>query len=94
MDKTERRLVIWWAVLVLATLASWETGHAGAMFSTAPSIIIVGLAFAKAAAVMMQYMDARTAPWPLKIGLGAWIVGVGIAVAVLWLSGSQEPFEK
>ncbi|WP_322083348.1 cytochrome C oxidase subunit IV family protein [Burkholderia sp. BCC1972] len=94
MDKTERRLVLWWVALVLATLASWETGHAGAVFSTASPIIIVALAFAKVAAVMMQYMDARTAPWQLKIGLGAWIVAVGIAIVVLWLSGGQGPFEK
>jgi hypothetical protein len=87
MDKTERRLVIWWAVLVLATLTSWQTGRTGTAFAVAPSIAIVVLAFAKVAAVMMQYMEVRTAPNLLKIGLGLWTVLVGGAVAVLWVSG-------
>lgn len=86
MDKTELRLVIWWVVLIVATVASWETGSAGAVLGTVSSITIVGLAFAKVATVMMQYMDARSAPWPLRMVLGIWTVGVGVAVAALWVS--------
>lgn len=86
MDKTERRLIIWWAVLVAATIASWETGGNALAFGVAPALVIVVLAFAKTAAVMMQFMDARTAPWPLKFGLAGWTLGVGAAVAAIWLS--------
>jgi hypothetical protein len=87
VDKTERRLIAWWVVLVVATLASWETGRAGSAFAVAPSIAIVALAFLKVATVMMQYMDVRTAPWPLTVGLGLWVVGVGAAVATFWIPG-------
>ena len=87
MDRTERRLTIWWAVLVVVTLASWETGRLGASFAAAPVVAVLALAFAKATAVMMQYMDGRSAPWPLKAGLLVWSVGVGVAVAAIWLKG-------
>jgi hypothetical protein len=86
MDKAERRLVAWWAALVVVTLTSWEAGRLGAALAAAPVIAVLTLAFAKVAAVIMQYMDVRTAPWPLKLALCAWVVGAGGAVAALWLS--------
>ena len=82
MNRTERRLVSWWAVLALATLLSWETGRAAGALVT---FAVLLLGFAKVLAIMLQFMDARSAPWPLKAALGGWVIMVGSAVAALWL---------
>jgi Prokaryotic Cytochrome C oxidase subunit IV len=95
MANTQRRALITWVVLVVATLASWwlAEGHAlGA--GNKPligALLILTIAFAKIRFVGAEFMELRTAPRALQIIFDLWVVGVwGILIGLYLLFGVQN----
>jgi Prokaryotic Cytochrome C oxidase subunit IV len=79
-----------WIVLILATALSWEFGH-GLGFGNRTdyaTVAVILIAFIKARFVVLDFMELRTAPWPLRLALEAWLVVVGGAIIVLYWSGA------
>jgi hypothetical protein len=88
LTHTEKRLTAWWAILSVATVASWETGAAsdtGRMLAVAG---VLALTFAKVMIVIFQYMDVREAPAPLRLGLAAWSVATPVAIGFVWFGAA------
>ncbi|AOR80414.1 cytochrome C oxidase subunit IV family protein [Novosphingobium resinovorum] len=74
------RAVLVWAVLVAATLLSFETtvlGNSGA--------VILVVAFAKVLLVGREFMELRDAPAPMLWAFQSWVVAVcGVLLALFF----------
>jgi hypothetical protein len=76
-----RRLLILWAVMAGITLLSFSSSlHEGYFGIRAQAAIVVVLAFIKARIVILDFMEVRAAPWPLRLVLEAWCVIVPGAI--------------
>ncbi len=80
-----RRITIIWLLLVLATGLSWgsahDLGHLGARTATMAAILI---AFFKARLIILDFMEVRHAPLPLRLICEAWVVVVaGALIAIM-----------
>lgn len=73
-----RRLGAVWAVLVVATLASWSVGGGNAA--------VVAVAFVKARLVGLDFMELRTAPVALRVLFEGWVVVTGGVLIALYLA--------
>ena len=80
-----------WALLVAATLVSWELGH-GVGFDDARSAgaAILAVTFVKVRFVVLDFMEIRTAPRWMRAVLETWIVLCAALLIVLFLSGSKQ----
>lgn len=70
------RVSAMWALLVGATLLSWELGH-GVGFSGASasaSVAILVVTFVKLRVVVQEFMEIRHAPRGLRWAFDGWIV--------------------
>ena len=86
MDRTEKRLTFWWAVLTALTLVSFEAGSSSeGMLAVAATVGIFVLAFAKVAVVISEFMDVRSAPRALQLGLAAWGIVVSSGLISQWV---------
>ncbi|MEO6717604.1 MAG: cytochrome C oxidase subunit IV family protein [Novosphingobium sp.] len=81
------RLLRTWALLVAVTLFSSQIGGAGgaARLGSAAlvSVLVLGIAFAKAAMVMFTFMDLRRAPLALRMAAVVWLAAaLGALLAI------------
>lgn len=85
MDRTDKRLVILWAVMILLTFVSFESTPGGGMLADPRLAIslIIGLAFVKVRIVVMDFMEVRHAPLIFRLALDLWIIGM--AAALIWM---------
>jgi Prokaryotic Cytochrome C oxidase subunit IV len=95
MANTQRRALITWVVLVVATLASWwlAEGHApdAGNKPVIGALLIVTISFAKIRFVGSEFMELRTAPTALKVFFDLWVVGVwGVLIGLYLLFGVQN----
>lgn len=83
------RVTLVWFILVAATAASWEFGH-GVGFSDIryASIAIIVIAFVKVRFVILDFMEIRHAPVPMRIVGEVWAVVVCSVLVLLYLHGS------
>ena len=76
-----------WLTLILATVMSWEFGHGfgfGAHFNYGTVAVLV-IAFIKVRFVFLDFMELRTAPWPLRLTFEAWsLVVCGTLIGLYW----------
>lgn len=85
-----RRLWLVWAVLVLATGASWAIGadHGSAAdtarVGTALALVV---AFVKVRYVGLEFMELRGSPAALRWSFEAWVLVVGASLTALYLLG-------
>lgn len=84
IDRSERRLFLWWAILVAATLVSVEARATQGSSARAVAMAVLLIAFAKVWIVIWQFMDVRLAPIALKMALAAWVIGVCAGLIGLW----------
>lgn len=80
-DLLRNRITAVWVVLVLITVASWEFGH-GVGFSDVrhASLAILVSAFIKVRFVLLDFMELRHAPLPLRLIVEVW--GVVVCTAL------------
>lgn len=83
------RVTLVWFILVAATAASWEFGHGvGLSDLRYASIAIIVIAFVKVRFVILDFMEIRHAPIPMRIVGEVWAVVVCTALIVLYLHGT------
>lgn len=82
------RLSLAWLILIGITFASWVAGH-----SSTPSAIngalVLGLAFAKVAIVVWDFMEVRHAPVWLQIVTSVWVISAASLLIALYVLASQ-----
>ncbi len=82
------RTTLIWALLVGATLVSWELGHGvGFDSARAASVAILAVTFVKVRFVVLDFMEIRTAPRWMRVTLETWIVLCGSMLIGLFLQG-------
>lgn len=83
------RMTAVWAVLVVITMAAWGMGH-GFPFEdvTQAAIAIILLAMAKVRFVVMEFMELRRSPLPIRVAADGWIVAMCALLVALYLDHS------
>lgn len=82
MDKAERKLVVWWALLVGLTLLAFETSIV-TRSPYAALAVIIPIAMVKVRIVVLEFMEVKHAPLWLRAALELWIVAVGMGIVAL-----------
>jgi heme/copper-type cytochrome/quinol oxidase subunit 4 len=79
----ERVTFVWLALMVLTCVTTW--GLSKDIFS--PAVAVVGIfliAAVKVRYVMLDFMELREAPIPVRIAFEAWPVMVAVMILALW----------
>jgi heme/copper-type cytochrome/quinol oxidase subunit 4 len=79
----ERVTWVWLGLVVLTCVTTW--GLSKDMFT--PAVAVVGtfiIAAVKVRYVMLDFMELRYAPIPVRIAFEAWPVGVAAMILALW----------
>lgn len=80
------RISLVWLLLVAATVLSWEVGHGFAdgdpRYAQAAVIVV---AFIKVRYVILDFMEIRDAPLPVRCVAEAWVVAVCAALIGLYV---------
>lgn len=84
MDKGDRKLVGWWALLVVLTLFSFESGVQWLEMSGITAALVIAIALIKMRVVIQQFMEVRHAPWSLRAPMELWSIALGLALLVMW----------
>lgn len=83
-----RRTLIWF-VLAGATFLSWRMGHgAGETDLRYASTAVIVLASFKMRYVILDFMELRHAPAPMRIAAEVWVVVLCAALLVLYWNGA------
>jgi hypothetical protein len=84
------RTTLIWFLLVAATIFSWEMGHGVGLHDAryAGAAIIV-VAFVKVRFVILDFMEIRHAPLPMRIVGEAWVLIVCTILIALFLKSPQ-----
>lgn len=72
-----------WAAIIVVTGVSWFFGGGTGPHGVGAEILIIGLAFAKVAAVGWWFMEVKSAPSLLRGVFGTWVVGTAGALTAL-----------
>jgi len=79
------RIAAVWALLLVATLLSWESARGENLQLTTSAVLVI--AFVKVRLIGLEFMELRTAPLPLRLGFESWVLLVCMALlALYWLS--------
>lgn len=81
MSSGDRRLLLWWAVLLALTLLSFESGAQRLEIATA---LVIVIALVKIRVVILHFMEVADAPWTLRAPLELWLIFLGAALLALW----------
>jgi uncharacterized membrane protein YecN with MAPEG domain len=86
MDRTDRRLVFRWAILLALTLLSFESswGLAWLRDPSAAIALVIGVAMVKVRIVILDFMEIREAPWALRGLLEVWVVAIAGGILAFW----------
>lgn len=80
------RVTCVWLLLVAATIVSWELGHGvGVHELRYASVAIIVVAFIKVRFVILDFMEIRNAPLPMRIAGEAWMVVICTTLVTLYL---------
>lgn len=84
----QRAIVVVWALLVLATCASWvlgvnETGTPGDVHPASALLLVIALA--KVRFVGAYFMELREAPLPLRVVFEGWTWGTAVILSAMYL---------
>ena len=77
-----------WAGLIVATGLSWQFGHGfgfGEKIHYA-TVAILMITFVKIRFVFLDFMELRTAPWPLRMAFEVWAISLCVTlIGLYWL---------
>ncbi|MDP3675248.1 MAG: cytochrome C oxidase subunit IV family protein [Novosphingobium sp.] len=85
MDRLERRLLICWTILMVATVGSFQT--TGLPNTHLALIAVLLITFSKVLLVIFVFMEVRCAPLGLKLPLVAWAIVVPLGLSAVWFTG-------
>lgn len=85
------RITLVWLALVIATGLSWESagGLAWAGGYRIATTLVLVIAFLKVRLIIMEFMELRRAPLPMRLAAEAWACLVCAAVIVLYWIGAS-----
>jgi hypothetical protein len=85
------RITIIWLLLVLMTCLSWEAVQGMGWLAdpriAASTVMIV--AFVKARFILLDFMELRDAPLPLRLFAEAWVTIVCLAILAMYWTHSR-----
>jgi len=85
------RTTLIWLLLIVATGASWAMGHGAGFHSVRDaSIAVIVVAFIKVRFVILDFMEVRQAPVPMRIAGELWVVVVCAALIILYVRGEAH----
>ena len=82
---SSRQALSVWLFLVIASLLTAWAADGGDLFGPWTVIAVLVIALLKARAVILYYMEVRSAPWQLRLAFEAWAVSACVAIGGLWI---------
>ena len=82
---SSRQALYVWLFLVIASLFTAWVADGGALFGRWTVAAILAIAFFKARAVILYYMEVGSGPWQLRLAFEAWAVSVTVVIGGLWI---------
>ena len=80
------RPTIIWLVLLAATALSWALGHAyGVPGMRYAGVYIIVIAFLKVRLVILEFMEIRHAPLPMRLAAEAWVITLCAILTTLFV---------
>lgn len=79
----ERVTVVWLGLLALTILTTWVLSKD----IVGPTVAVTGIfvvAAVKVRLVMLDFMELRTAPLPVRVVFEGWIAAVTVLILVFW----------
>ncbi|MET0546136.1 MAG: cytochrome C oxidase subunit IV family protein [Caulobacterales bacterium] len=91
MNILKLRITWIWALLVAATCFSWESVQGFQLFSDVrwATALVMVVAFIKVRFIMMEFMEIRQAPLPLRIFADVWVAAVCTAILVMYWANAS-----
>jgi hypothetical protein len=84
------RITIVWAVLVAATLLSFDLGHGFSFHDHRyASVAVIVIAFIKVRFVILDFMELRNAPYIMRIAAELWTVLAPTALSTIYWLGTD-----
>jgi caa(3)-type oxidase subunit IV len=81
----ERVTVVWLGLLVLTCITTW--GLSKDLFSPAVAVVgIFAIAAMKVSYVMLDFMELRYAPIPVRVAFQAWPLAVAAMILGFWFA--------
>jgi hypothetical protein len=85
------RTTLIWSLLIGATAASWAMGHGmGIRAIRDAGVAIIVVAFIKVRFVILEFMEVRHAPLPMRIVGEAWVLLICAVLILLYLKGEAN----
>lgn len=75
-----------WLLLMLATVLAWQLGEHGAG-GPHMAVLLIAAALFKGSLIILEYMAIRHAPWPWRILLLGWLIGVCALILMAYWKG-------
>ncbi|MDB5726680.1 MAG: hypothetical protein JWQ16_3434 [Novosphingobium sp.] len=82
MAHSQSRFVLLWLVMCALTVASFWTGKTH-LPGSLPAIGVIVVALIKVRFVILDFMEARTAPIQLRLALEGWVVLLGVVLMAM-----------
>ena len=89
-DLLKLRITAIWLLLVVITCVSWDAmqGKGWAADPRIATSAVIIVAFVKVRFILLDFMELRDAPWPLRLFAEAWVLIVCAAVlGTYWMRG-------
>ncbi len=85
LTQIDFRLLRLWGVLIIITLISLESIHlkGHVIDERVQAAIVIILAFVKVRLIILDFMEVRGAPRPLRFALEGWVVVMSIALMAM-----------
>lgn len=83
------RITVIWALLVLATLVSFDSSRlgVGGENQTLAAAVIMIIAFAKVRFIGLDFMELRNSPLLLRLVFEVWVIAVCLAILAFYYLG-------
>lgn len=79
------RVTLVWLALITATAVSWQLGHhMGLNDREMSGVVILVIAVVKVRYVMLDFMELRYSPLPMRLAIEIWAVIAAVAMAAMY----------
>lgn len=82
MAHSQSRLILIWLAMCALTLAAFGTGGTD-LRGSLPVIAVIVTALIKVRFVILDFMEVRTAPIPLRLALEGWLILLGAVLVTM-----------
>lgn len=82
---TSKQAVSVWLALIFAILFTGWLAESNSVFGQWTVLVVLFVAYLKARAIILYYMEVKHAPQMLRLIFEAWTLGVSVLILSMWI---------